>query len=155
MERRQFLKTAMASAAVPMIPGGIAKAAPYSPAQYARAVKIASGGAFLSAKYLEFYFGVTASASEAMVKRLVSDGILSSGGIKGVMFSKAFNASRTPVVAKLAYDVSAAQARADAAALKKRALETLENIGAQDEPETDAEDETSVEIEEEVAPQEV
>ena len=115
-----------------MLPGGIAKAAPYTATQYAKAVKVASGGAFLSAKYLEFYFGVTATASEAMVDRLISDGILANTGLNGVMFSKAYNASPTPAVAKLVHDVSAARARSDAAALKKRALEVLEE--AEDAP---------------------
>jgi len=88
MERRQFMKTAAAAAAVPLVPGA-AFSAVHAEA-YARAVKVAEGGAFLSAKFLEYYLRIDKGLSEAFVQRMTREGILGKSGMNGLMLSKSF-----------------------------------------------------------------
>ena len=95
------MKSAVAAAAAPMMPAGLASALPYSAQTYAKAADIARGGAYLSATFLKFRLGLDDGASNAIARRLAADGLVGDAGRNGLLYSKAFFAEHAKI-AKLA-----------------------------------------------------
>ena len=145
MERRQFMKSAIAAAATPMLPALPGGAMAVQAETYAKAVKVANGGAFLSAKYLEFYLRVDAGTSKAIVQRLVHEGILGKSGMNGLMLSKSFFKEHGKILAASA-KVGETGARAQPVLEKARNVVFDDEALAEDMPQELAEAEEIAEV---------
>ena len=115
MERRQFIKTAAAAAAAPLVPAGALSSAQVSPAIYGRALALISGGVYFTPQYLKNTLGLSDAAGHAVIDRLKAERLLGEVGKTGMMFSRSFYLEQAKIAARA---VGASAARPGAAAAK-------------------------------------
>ena len=147
MERRQFLKSAAAAAALPALPSGAFAGSSVSAAHYARAAEIARNSAYMSASYLKYILKVPEETARAVIGQLEVNGLVGRAGANGVatskcfllecdkVFAKAAKAAKTAQVAKAA---ASAEAREGQGELLDRAVEAVEDGAERPDPDVEA-----------------
>ncbi len=96
MKRREFLRTASAAAASPMLPFSGARSA--NAALYGKAVAAANSWAYMTIGNLKLALGVDDATGNELIDQLHADGILGETGVNGVAVSRKFLAENTKVV---------------------------------------------------------
>lgn len=102
MKRRQFMKSVAATAAVPLVPAGIANALPVSAAQYAKAVEAANRWAYISVGNLKRMLMVDDATSARLIAQLQTNGVLGATGKNGVALTRKYALAHAQIAAKTA-----------------------------------------------------
>lgn len=123
MQRRQFMKAALAAGATPMVPGGLVKALALPAADYAKAMKIAKGTAWVSPTYIKHALGLDDGGALRVVQRLQTEGLLGQVGKNGLFYSKTFFSEHARIVASTTRAVASSRAVAQ----NRFALDTVDD----------------------------
>lgn len=102
MKRRDFIRTATAAAATPMVPGGLTKFLPASGSLVERALTAITGTGYISASYLRYKLGITEDASSQLLAELQANGMLGPTELGGIMRSAPFWNEHAKIVASVA-----------------------------------------------------
>lgn len=129
MERRQFIKSAAAAAAAPLMPASVAKAFSMSSAHYTNALRAATQYSFVSATTLQYVLGTDAETTERIISQLKLEGVLGDTAPNGMIESRKF----VSMSARLATQAIRLKAPDPVAEEPKSVLSKMRKIVAEDE----------------------
>jgi len=144
MQRRQFIKSVAATAAIPALPAAaMGGASTVSPALYSKAVGLISEGVYFTPKYVTAKLGLSDALGKTLLAQLKSQRLVGEVGKTGMIFSRAYYVKHAAVAAQAINLSQGAKAASKPVDLTQEARKVLAD-DASEEPEEQVLDELDV-----------